>query len=98
MNQSFGFPPVNFSARSVLWLPLFKGAAGMFSEPILNHQMHHSHRLVSVSVAPLNLNNHEEEFASRYDLLYGLKTCDFALTAVDNMFGKYKLDMTPYRL
>jgi len=84
--------------NAVLWLPLFKGAAGMFSEPIFLQQVHLDSRMVSVSVNPLNLNLHEETFASRHDLLYGLKTCDFVLGVVDNMFDRYNLDLTPHRL
>ena len=84
--------------NAVLWLPLFKGAAGMFSEPIFLQQVHLDSRIVSVSVNPLNLNLHEETFASRHDLLYGLKTCDFVLGVVDNMFDRYNLDLTPHRL
>lgn len=88
----------NSNAGSVLWLPLFKGAAGMFSEPILNQHLHYNRQLISVSITPLNLNDHEEVFASRHDLLYALKTCDFVLSTVEDMFDRHRLDVTLPRL
>lgn len=89
-----GFP----SPSTVLWLPLFKSAAHMFNEPIFHQQMHFDRNFVNVSVAPINLNVHEETFLSRHDLFYGLKMCSYVLDAIDNMFGRYNFDLTAHRL
>lgn len=95
-NPTFDLPPG--IAKSVLWLPLFKGAANMFSEPILSHSIHNSRTHLMVTVSPLNLNQNEESFAARHDLLYAVKTYDFVLETMENLLGDYRLDVSPLRL
>lgn len=93
---AFDLPPG--IAKSILWLPLFKGAANMFSEPILSHSIHNTRNHLMVTVSPLNLNENEESFAARHDLLYAVKTSDFVLETVENLLGEYRLDVSPLRL
>lgn len=91
--------PVNqsFLSPNVLWLPLFKSAANI-NEPKFHPRIQYARDIVSLSVTPANLNDQEETFASRHDLLYGLKMSYYVLEAVDNMLHRYNLNIVPHRL
>lgn len=87
----------SFLSPNVLWLPLFKAGANIV-EPKFHQQIQNLRHIVSLSVTPVNLNVQQETFASRHDLLYGLKMSHYVLEAVDNMLKQYNLNLVPHRL
>lgn len=83
---------------AILWLPLFRAAANMFSEPIFSSALTKYDRITKLSVKAINLSDKDTQFALQYDLVHALKACDYVLQTVDSMAASERLDITPYRL
>lgn len=76
---------------AVLWLPLFRGAAGMFGEAIFTSSVTQHENVVEMRVGAMNMNPADLEFAQRFDLLYAVKACDYVLGSIGLSPGVVRL-------
>lgn len=82
-------------APPMLWLPSFKASTQMF-EAIFTSTASSTRASLNIEVHSVNLNIHENSFASRYDLNHGIKACDYVLQLMESLATR--LGLVPSRL
>lgn len=71
--------------HAVLWLPMFRGAAGIFNEAIFTSTLARSGSVLHMHVETMNMKVADRAFALRFDLLHALKASDYVLASTSSL-------------